>query len=118
MWERFGKPVVGYTLADYRAVTEAVAGESLEWYYDLCIFGNQPLEPKLNEYLAWVGLQIIYEEPRFDQPGGIQLLELDDELSWLQRAKWLGSLPVVKPDQELIFDKTLGERSGELSDKN
>jgi predicted metalloprotease with PDZ domain len=90
MWQRFGKPFAGYTLADYRAVTEAVAGEPLDWYYDLCIFGNQPLEEKLNEYLAWVGLQIIYEDPAPDQPGGIRLLELDDDAGAQQRARWFG----------------------------
>ena len=93
MWERFGKPFVGYTLDDYRAVTETVAGESLDWYYDLCIFGNQPLEPLLNEYLAWVGLQIVYDEPTSDLPGGIRLLELDDLAGWQQRAQWFGSSP-------------------------
>ncbi|MDB5240979.1 MAG: peptidase [Spirosoma sp.] len=109
MWERFGKPFVGYTLADYRAVTESFAGESLEWYYDLCIFGNLPLEFKLNEYLAWVGLQIVDEETRFDQPGGIRLMELDDELGWQQRAKWLGSNPMSRPSKKQISDKTIGK---------
>lgn len=90
MWQRFGAPFVGYTLDDYRAVTETIAGESLDWYYDLCIFGNQPLETKLNEYLAWVGLQVVYEEPQDDQPGGIRLLEEDNEQSRQQRAKWFG----------------------------
>ena len=109
MWERFGKPFTGYTLDDYRAVTETVVGESLDWYYDLCIFGNQPLEAKLNEYLAWVGLHIIYEEPKADLPGGIRLLELDDEAGWQQRARWYGSLPSEGPHQELVSDKTVGK---------
>ena len=100
---------IGYTLDDYRAVTESVAGESLAWYYDLCILGNQPLETKLNEYLAWVGLQIIYEEPKADQPGGIRLLELDDEAGWQHRARWHGSLPSEGPHQELVSDKTVGK---------
>ena len=107
MWERFGKPTVGYTLEDYRAVTEAVAGESLDWYYDLCIFGNQPLEAKLNEYLAWVGLQVVYEEPKPELPGGIRLLELDDLAGWQQRARWLGSVPPNGPHRELVSDKTM-----------
>lgn len=88
MWQRFGKPFVGYTLDDYREITESVAGESLDWYYDLCIFGNEPIEFKLNEYLAWVGLQVVYEEPTTDQPGGIRLLELGNEESYQQRARW------------------------------
>ena len=89
LWERFGRPFVGYTLADYRAVTENVAGESLDWYYDLCIFGNQPLEAKLNEYLAWVGLAVIYDEHTPQHPGGIRLLELNDADGRAQRARWL-----------------------------
>lgn len=88
MWERFGKPFIGYTLDDYRAITELIAGEPLDWYYDLCIFGNQPLEAKLNEYLAWVGLLIGYEEPTSEHPGGIRLLELDDTEGHQQRARW------------------------------
>lgn len=94
MWERFGKPFVGYTLDDYRAITELVAGESLDWYYDLCIFGNQPLEAKLNEYLAWVGLFVGYEEPTADHPGGIRLLELGDVHGHEQRARWFNGLMV------------------------
>ncbi|GAB2578889.1 M61 family metallopeptidase [Spirosoma areae] len=119
MWQRFGKPFVGYTLADYRHVTETIAGESLDWYYDLCIFGNQPLETKLNEYLAWVGLQIIHEEPSVttDQPGGIRLLELDDarldgQLSRQQRARWFGGKLTDPPHEghdELVPDQKLGK---------
>ena len=109
MWERFGKPFIGYTLDDYRTVTEAVAGEPLDWYYEVCIFGNQPLERLLNEYLAWVGLQIVYEEPTADLPGGIRLLELDDLNGWQQRARWLGSVSVEGPHQELVSDKTIGK---------
>ncbi|RYF47312.1 MAG: M61 family peptidase, partial [Cytophagaceae bacterium] len=109
MWERFGKPYIGYTLADYRTITELVAGEPLDWYYDLCIFGNQPLEAKLNEYLAWVGLLIGYEEPTSEHPGGIRLLELDDVEGRQQRARWFngaslksvsdGHLHVVSEDK-------------------
>ncbi|AKD56870.1 M61 family metallopeptidase [Spirosoma radiotolerans] len=99
MWERFGKPFIGYTLDDYRAVTEFVAGEPLNWYYDLCIFGNQPLEAKLNEYLAWVGLLIGYEEPTSEQPGGIRLLELDDLEGRQQRARWFNGT-FIKPTSD------------------
>lgn len=114
MWERFGKPFVGYTLADYRVVTEAVAGESLDWYYDLCIFGNQPLEAKLNEYLAWVGLRVIYEEPGPDQPGGIRLLELDDrdagpQPASRQRAYWFGGALTEPPHKGFVPEQKLGK---------
>ncbi|QKZ15405.1 M61 family metallopeptidase [Spirosoma sp. KUDC1026] len=99
MWQQFGKPFKGYTLGDYREETEAVAGESLGWYYDLCIFGNQPLEMTLNSYLAWVGLQVVYEEPTPDQPGGIRLLELDDEDGRRQRSRWFEGRGVELPSE-------------------
>ncbi|QJW88263.1 M61 family metallopeptidase [Spirosoma taeanense] len=109
MWQQFGKPFVGYTLDDYRAVTEAVAGESLDWYYELCIFGNQPLEATLNEFLAWVGLRVVYEEPTADQPGGIRLLELDDEAGRQQRARWFGG-PLTEASHEgLVPEDKLGK---------
>lgn len=117
MWQRFGKPFAGYTLADYRAVTELVAGESLDWYYNLCIFGNESLETNLNEYLAWVGLQIVYEEPQADLPGGIRLLELDDQTGHHQRARWFGRTwtgetvgqPMHEGHAELVPNEKLGK---------
>ena len=117
MWQEFGKPFVGYTLDDYRAITEAVAGESLDWYYDLCIFGNEPLETKLNDYLAWVGLQVVYEQPSADQPGGIRLLELDGQDGRRQRATWFGQAwpgkTVTEPSHEghaeLVPNEKLGK---------
>ncbi|KAB7732681.1 M61 family peptidase [Rudanella paleaurantiibacter] len=69
MWQRFGKPFVGYTLADYRAVTEEVAGESLDWYYNTCIFGNESLLPLLNSYLNTLGLTV-----STDENGSVQLI--------------------------------------------
>ena len=112
MWQRFGKPFIGYTVADYRAVTEKVAGESLDWYFDLCIFGNQPLENKLNEYLKWVGLQIIYNEHTPEHPDGIRLLELDDEEGNRQRARWFESLLTTLPHEghaEFVREKKSGK---------
>ena len=113
MWQRFGKPFIGYTVADYQAITEEVAGESLDWYYDLCIFGNKSLEPKLNEHLAWVGLRVIYEQPSGDQPGGIRLLELDDEAGASQRAHWFGGTLTQPPHEghgELIPEQKVGKK--------
>ncbi|GAB4028001.1 M61 family metallopeptidase [Spirosoma koreense] len=110
MWQRFGKPFLGYSLEEYRSVTEEVAGEPLAWYYDLCIFGNEPLEAKLNEYLAWVGLQIVYEEPTADHPGGIRLLELDDEKGRLERRHWFGGVLTEPPHEEqLVPEDKLGK---------
>ncbi|OIN56024.1 M61 family metallopeptidase [Arsenicibacter rosenii] len=86
MWERYGKPFIGYSYADYQAVTEEVAGQSLEWYYTLCIEGNTSLLPTLNQYLGFVGLQIIH-----DENGGVVLEVVPDDLiGTLNRRKWWG----------------------------
>ena len=112
MWQQFGKPFVGYTLADYRTITEQVAGESLDWYYDRCIFGNQPLEETVNEYLQWVGLQIIYEAPNLalDLPGGIRLLELDSVAGAQQRANWFKNTLTEVMHQGMVSEEKAGKK--------
>ena len=62
LWQHFGKPFVGYSTEDYQAVVEEVAGIKLDWYWQECIFGNVPLDNRLNELLAWVGLEIVFLE--------------------------------------------------------
>ena len=53
MWERFGKKNTGvpqgYLLEDYKNICEEVAGYSLDWYFEKCIFGNESLFDLLNE---------------------------------------------------------------------
>ncbi|WP_234736472.1 M61 family metallopeptidase [Tellurirhabdus bombi] len=85
MWERFGKPFIGYSLDDYRAVCEEVAGEKLDWYFDACIFSNQPLEMLLNDYLNFVGLQISYES---GDTTSLLLHDLEDADGQEERKKW------------------------------
>ncbi|GAB3923616.1 M61 family metallopeptidase [Larkinella terrae] len=91
MWERFGKPFIGYTLDDYRAITEEVANEPLNWYYKSCIFGNEPLEPLLNEYLAFVALQLEYDAADLTNAPAVFLVSLDDETGLKNRYHWLGA---------------------------
>jgi predicted metalloprotease with PDZ domain len=93
LWQRFGKPFVGYTLDDYIAVAEEVAGEPLDWYWQECIRSNTPLEPRLNEALSFVGLQMT----TFSN-GNIQLSLLDDNRAALQRERWLRSACVPTPE--------------------
>jgi predicted metalloprotease with PDZ domain len=100
MWVRFGKPFIGYTLDDYRTVAEAVAGEQLTDYFNLCIFGNSPLEEPLNELLAWVGLQVVWEAPTADLPGGVRLLDTGDAAGRAERARWFGAA-LITDDQPL-----------------
>ncbi len=62
MWQRFGKPIIGYTYADYRATSEEVAGESLDWYYKACIEGNESLLSLTTTYLNDLGLALSFTE--------------------------------------------------------
>jgi predicted metalloprotease with PDZ domain len=97
LWSRFGKPFVGYTIQDYIDIAEEVAGESLGWYWKDCIYGNIPLDERLNEALSFVGLQMtIFAN------GNIQLNELDDFKAGLQRDKWLATVQVnpVQSEEE------------------
>ena len=116
MWQRFGKPFIGYTLEDYREITETVAGESLDWYYDLCIFGNQPLETKLNEYLAWVGLQVVYEDPTPISPAAFGCWKIDAEIAVSSGRTGLVGWAEPNPDEpphegqaELVPEQKLGK---------
>lgn len=89
MWQRFGKPFVGYSYEDYRAIVTEVAGEPLDWYWNECIAGTVPLEARLNECLAFVGLQMtIFSN------GTVQLNVLDDARATRQWERWLASVQV------------------------
>jgi predicted metalloprotease with PDZ domain len=87
LWTRFGKPFIGYTLRDYQDIAEEVAGESLDWYWNDCILGNTPLESRLNDALAFVGLQMsVFSN------GNIQLNVTEELRATVQRDKWLSSV--------------------------
>lgn len=86
MWQRFGAPFVGYSLADYRLAAEEVYGEPLDWYFDVCIAGNQPLDEALGELFEWVGLSLSADLD------GHYALECTDSLN-AELAKWLCTMP-------------------------
>ncbi|GAB3268066.1 PDZ domain-containing protein [Larkinella harenae] len=90
MWERFGKPFVGYSIEDYRAITEEVAGEPLDWYYERCIFGNEPLEDLLNDYLAFIGLQLESDATDPVSTPSVLLVSIDNPEGLKNRHRWLG----------------------------
>lgn len=85
LWERFGKPFIGYSIDDYKQIAEEVAGESLDWYWAECIEGNTPLENRLNEAFAFVGLSLVIE-------GNYESIQLSvlEEIS-LERQAWLNN---------------------------
>ncbi|MCE6990535.1 M61 family metallopeptidase [Dyadobacter sp. CY323] len=95
LWLRFGKPFIGYTLEDYIQIAEEVAGETLEWYWHDCIYTSEPLETRLNDALAFVGLQM----STFSN-GNIQLNVLDDFKAKIQRDKWLETVQVLTAEEE------------------
>lgn len=95
LWVRFGKPFIGYTLEDYISIVEEVAGGEIGWYWQECIFSAEPLENRLNEALAFVGLQMsVFSN------GNVQLNIHDDFKAKLQRDKWLGTLQVLTVEEE------------------
>jgi predicted metalloprotease with PDZ domain len=85
LWQRFGKPFVGYSIDDYKAIAEEVADESLMWYWQECIEGNVPLDHHLNKALAFVGLEAILD----DDYETIQLKIVEtiseERIKWFQR---------------------------------
>lgn len=85
MWQRFGKPFIGYSYQDYVSVAEEVAGHALTWYWDECINGNIPLAPRLNEALSFVGLEMY-----FDGQNGVMLKDNGGDAEMYERNKWLG----------------------------
>ncbi len=56
LWQRFGKPFVGYTVEDYQNVVEEIAGEKLEWYWKECIFTNEPLGNQFKRSTCFCGI--------------------------------------------------------------
>ncbi len=101
LWQRYGLPFVGYTLEDYIGVVREIAEERLDWYWEECIFGNAPLEHRLNEALSFVGLQMTV----FSN-GNVQLNLHDDPKAATQRGVWLASL---QPDIDEYEDLDDGQ---------
>ena len=95
LWQRFGKPFVGYSYEDYSAIVVEVAGDPLDWYWEECIEGTVPLEARLNESLAFVGLQMMTSSN-----GSVQLNVLDDTKAARQWERWLASAQVFSSTEK------------------
>ncbi|GGC04881.1 M61 family metallopeptidase [Dyadobacter sediminis] len=94
LWVRFGKPFIGYSLQDYKDIAEEVAAESLEWYWNDCIFTSEPLETRLNEALEFVGMHMSVSEDSL-----VQLHVSEDLHGKAQRDKWLSSVQVFESEE-------------------
>ena len=86
LWQHFGKPFVGYSYQNYVDIAQQTAQQNLDWYFEECILGHEPLENRLNEALAWVGLALV----RLPN-GAVQINKTDDAAAAVERAKWLGA---------------------------
>ncbi len=91
MWQRFGRPFIGYSYQDYVSVAEEVTGHPLTWYWEECINGNVPLETRLNEALAFVGLEMYH-----DELAGVMLRDNAEDTEMRERNRWLGNLSVLQ----------------------
>ncbi|ODS83061.1 MAG: peptidase M61 [Cytophagaceae bacterium SCN 52-12] len=91
MWQRFGRPFTGYSYQDYVSVAEEVAGHLLTWYWEECINGNVPLEARLNEALAFVGLEMYH-----DELAGVMLRDNAGDTDMRERNRWLGNLSILQ----------------------
>lgn len=61
MWQEHGRPRLGYTEQDYQRITEEVAGQSWQSYFDAIIYGTYPINDALNQALTYVGCQLQQE---------------------------------------------------------
>lgn len=62
LWQRFGKPYIGYTFEDYRAIVKEVAGQDLEDYFEECISGTHDLTTRLENALEYVGCKLHFSD--------------------------------------------------------
>jgi predicted metalloprotease with PDZ domain len=58
LWQNFGKLEKGYSEDDYKEIVEQVAGQSMDIYFQNCVYGNMPLEKYLHACLQRVGLKL------------------------------------------------------------
>lgn len=61
MWEKFGKPMVGYTLEDFKSIIEqeSQSPDLIQNFFDRFVAGNEDVFPILEEKLQLVGLKLI-----------------------------------------------------------
>ncbi|TDB63771.1 M61 family metallopeptidase [Arundinibacter roseus] len=96
LWQRFGKPFIGYTYADYQSIVREIADDPLDWYWNDCIEGNLPLEEYLNEALGFVGLQMT----TFTN-GNIQLHVREDARANRQWERWLAPVEAYETSEKM-----------------
>ncbi|PSR55446.1 peptidase M61 [Adhaeribacter arboris] len=129
LWQEFGKPKIGYTEQDYQRLTEEVAGQSLQSYFDQIIYSTVPVHEPLNEALNYIGCFLLKEpnvgvsESRFGfkttlnntsllvgyiEPNSpaAQVLSTDDELVAVNGRRIEGNLAVLLQN-EPTYEVTL-----------
>jgi predicted metalloprotease with PDZ domain len=71
LWNRHGKPFIGYSYNDFRLATEEIAGQSFEWYFKTIIESNLSIFETCNEALKGDNFEL-----RRNENGFIQLIDL------------------------------------------
>ena len=63
MWEKFGKPLVGYTLVDFQSILEqeSQSPEQIRSFFNRFVSGNEDIFPSLEQKLNLLGLTLTQE---------------------------------------------------------
>jgi predicted metalloprotease with PDZ domain len=86
MWLQYGQTNTGYTMAGFKAVAEQVMGQSLDKFFDHCVYSNKAMLPYLNKELAHIGLKLNHTQKNYS-------LQQSPELS-LFAQKFFEKLPL------------------------
>ncbi len=57
LWEDFGKKKTGYSLEDYHAIVDEIAGEHVKDYFEKCIYSPTALNIYLQEAFDYIGIE-------------------------------------------------------------
>lgn len=58
MWERFGKPYVGYSLDDYKTIVEEVTGKKMNHYFKKMIAGSESILEETAAAMLYLDLKV------------------------------------------------------------
>ena len=117
MWQRFGKPEIGFTSQQLRDVIESVAETDLSDFFDRYIDGTDELP--FDQYLELFGLQLIAieEEPPVPYLGLMVKTENSQELIKFVEASSPAEVAGVNAGDELLAIDGLRVTSDNLSDR-
>jgi len=63
MWEKFGKPGIGYTLEDFKNIIAVSAKEKTDAFFSLYVYGHEDISPLLFRLLESIGIEVTESYP-------------------------------------------------------